>query len=127
MRGLTFQKVGNGAAASALVVGSYDLSGQPTYSGDNEDEIYSAFSFQDGATTDYGWFDGTIVGAGIGVSYYLEEVVYDDSGAKIATGQVTPAAVPEPASIGLMMIGAVAVGGAAAVRRMKAARAAATA
>jgi hypothetical protein len=122
--GKTFHQVGTKTSGNVLIGKTETQNQGQYYNGDNNTEIYSAFSFQNGATTDYGWFDGTIGGGPYNFGYNLDEVVYDDSGAMIATGQ-TMSAVPEPASLGLMMIGAVAMGGAAAVRRMKAARAAA--
>ena len=110
--------VGPGAG-NLVVLGSKAISLGAAYLGNNTDQIYSAFSFNNNGTTDYGWFSGTFSNTTYsGFAYTVDQVAYDNSGAMIATGQV-----PEPASAGLMMMGALAIGGAAAVRRWKAGKA----
>ncbi len=123
--GKTFKQVGTGSYRTATVI-LKNTNGITYVQGDNTSRIYSAFAFKNNGTTDYGWFSGTVDANYATLSYTIDQIVYDDTGAKIKTGQLT-SAVPEPESAGLMMMGTLAIGGAAAVRRWKAGKAVAIA
>jgi hypothetical protein len=72
----------------------------------------------------YGWIKGSLTDNSFAkLTYHLDSYAYDNTGAKIATGQL-PAEVPEPATALLALSGAL-VAGAAGVRRWRAARTAA--
>jgi hypothetical protein len=82
---------------------------------------YFGFTFKStGGTTDYGWFSASLNSAGHGTAYTVPgQIAYDNTGAEIALGDHgSPTPASEPASIGLLALGAV-VTGAIGTRRLK--------
>jgi hypothetical protein len=109
-------------ASGAYVIGQDIANGRmlnPLATG----ELYYDVIFNDGGTSAYGWVSLTEFDNGpsdFGV--HIDQFAYDTTGAQIAAGNTgAPAAVPEPASLGLLAIGAL-VSGAAGTRRFKRAR-----
>ena len=87
-------------------------------------DMYYAFSFVSAGKTLYGWVLGSLTDISYdGLSYHLTSYAYEDTGIQIATGQLSPAVVPEPASASLALLGGALVAGAAGVRRWKKAKA----
>lgn len=124
--GLTFSQIGVGSVNNAPLIGNAQ---SPTrFKGDNDTQIYTAFRFKDsnrGDAFSYGYMTGTFSSTDQGsMGYHIDSITYEASGVKIETGQTTlAAAVPEPSQLALGAMAALA-GGAFAVRRWKADRAA---
>ena len=85
---------------------------------------YFLFSFKDASNKVlYGWIEGSLTDNTYdSMTYHLTSYAYDDTGAAIHAGD-TGAAVPEPGTASLGLLGAALVGGAAGVRRWKEAKA----
>ena len=78
---------------------------------------YFLFKFQNGPSTEYGWAQFSFTANGRNSTGTWINYAYDNTGAKIATGDSGPAPTPEPA--GTALGGLARVMGAAAVRRWK--------
>jgi hypothetical protein len=77
---------------------------------DNGDQ-YLGFSFNNNATTDYGWLAVSVSGVG-GVedtSVNISSYAYDNTGSSIKVGQTAVQAVPEPSTYALFALGALAL------------------
>lgn len=74
--------------------------------------------------TFYGWFAGSVTGSTFSnIGFTLASYAYDNTGAELGAGVTSSNPVPEPPSIGLLGLAAMATG-AAGTRRFKRARAA---
>jgi len=108
--GKTWNEIGN-----ATTVGSVNgLVGRATGGGHFPDSfihLYLAFKFKDstqvGSPERYGWIDASLSNPanGSGPDLFIFSYAYDNTGAKIPMG-----AIPEPAPIGLLALGALTLG-----------------